>query len=99
MELSLCLVNDIELILFQTECALAALRMYWYIGHERMYSLMFSLMERFLYHQVLQENTILAKLMRIDLNKESNLPTTSVNAGSGCKKRLKGFLTTNTLEM
>ena len=55
MEISLYLVFDFEpeLPLFQTD--------------QRMYSLMFSLMERFVCREFLQENTITTKLMKIDL--------------------------------
>ena len=77
MEFSRCLINDIEpaLRIFQAERALAMFL------HDGMHSLMFSSMDRFVCHEVLQENTITTKLMKIDVNEESNLPTTSVNVG------------------
>ena len=54
--------------------------------HERMYSLMFSLMERFVRHEMLQANSTTRKLMKIDLTDESNLlPITSVGIGFGTK--------------
>ena len=37
--------------------------------------------------------------MKTDVSEESNPPTTSVNVGFGDKKRLKGFLRTNALEV
>ena len=67
-------INDIEpdFTLFQADRPLAVFL------HEGMFSLMFSLMERFVLLEVLQANSTTRKLVKIDLTDESNLLPTNI---------------------